>query len=106
MCSQDNTLLIQQLNNLEQQLKPINKTKMNIENQIQSLKKEMPQIIELLPRLPKLIEAYLKHNSHEAKIEIQNYQQDIRQLKKSNQHIKIIFTIIFILFIIQFLFLI
>ena len=71
----------------------------------QSLKKEMPQIIELLPRLPKLIEAYLKHNSHEAKIEIQNYQQDIRQLKKSNQHIKIIFTIIFILFIIQFLFL-
>ena len=41
MCSQDNTLLIQQLNNLEQQLKPINKTKMNIENQIQSLKKEI-----------------------------------------------------------------
>jgi len=69
---------------------------------IQSLKKEMPQIIEILPKFPKLIEAFLKNNSLESTLEIKKYQQDIKALKSSNKYVKIICTIIFILFIIQF----
>ena len=62
----------------------------------------MPQIIEILPKFPKLAEAYLKNNSLESALEIKKYQQDIKALKNSNKYVKIICTIIFILFIIQF----
>ena len=71
MCSQDNTLLIQQLNNLEQQLKPINKTKMNIENQIQSLKKEISKnsIYEFINNSPEdIIQLITKSNVQSKKI--------------------------------------
>lgn len=73
---------------------------------LKSIKKQLPTILELLPKLPKLFETFLLNRNQDFSAEIEIYEKEIKELKKSNQLIKIIFIIIFVLFIIQFFFLV
>jgi len=70
---------------------------------IQTLKKELPNILDALPKLPQIIEAYLNRKAHQESEYKMILKDEVYRLRKMIVWAKIIFTIILILFIIQFI---
>jgi len=70
---------------------------------IQTLKKELPNILDALPKLPQIIEAYLNRKVHQESEYKMLLKDEVYRLRKMLVWAKIIFTIILILFIIQFI---
>jgi ubiquinone biosynthesis protein len=70
---------------------------------IQTLKKELPNILDALPKLPQIIEAYLNRKAHQENEYKMILKDEVYRLRKMLVWAKIIFTIILILFIIQFI---
>lgn len=72
-------------------------------NILKKFRKEIPNWIALAPEFPKVFHAYLKNNqlSNQTKT-ISNFKSSVNSLETSQKFSKIIFTMIFVLFIILF----
>jgi len=63
----------------------------------------LPNILDALPKLPQIIEAYLNRKVHQESEYKMLLKDEVYRLRKMLVWAKIIFTIILILFIIQFI---
>ena len=74
-------------------------------NIIKNLKKEFPDFIDIIPKLPKLIEAYLKNNQYVSiQTDLNNASYKLQKLKKITDLLSIIILFIIICWILFFIY--